>query len=81
LFADGTRQRLRWEDRGQDSWERFVVERSTQIVEVWLDPERKIALASPVTNHYRIEPDGSASLRAGAWVASMTQTLMQIVGP
>ncbi len=81
LFADGSRQRLRWDDRGQDSWERLVVERSTPLVEVWLDPDRKIALASPVTNHYRLEPDGSAALRAGAWVASITQTLMQIVGP
>ena len=80
-FADGSSQRVRWDDRGRGTWERFVVERSTQLVEVWIDPERKLALAQPVLHRYRLEGDGAASLRAAAWIGSLGQTLMQIVGP
>ncbi|MGE3458391.1 MAG: M1 family metallopeptidase [Kofleriaceae bacterium] len=80
-FADGTSKRLLWNDRGQDHWERFVEQRSSPLVEVWLDPEAKIAFDSPVTRRYRLEGDGDASMRAAAWVAFVTQTLMQIVGP
>jgi hypothetical protein len=80
-FADGSSQRVRWEDRGTGHWERFTVERSSRIVEVWIDPEGKITLDNPTTHHYRIDGDGSASLRAGAWFGSFAQTLMQIVGP
>jgi hypothetical protein len=80
-FADGSTQRLRWDDRGTGNWERFTIERSSQLVEVWLDPEGKVALDNPTTHHYRLYPDRAASLRAGAWVGSFAQTLMQIVGP
>jgi len=80
-FADGSTQRVRWDDRGRGTWERFVIERSTPLVEVWLDPENKLALAIPVTHRYRLDGDGSAALRAAAWVSSVAQTLMQIVGP
>jgi hypothetical protein len=80
-FADGSSKQLRWDDRGTVNWERFVVERSSRLVEVWLDPEGKIALGNPIAYHYRLDGDGAASLRAGAWVGSLTQALMQIVGP
>jgi hypothetical protein len=80
-FADGSSQQLRWDDRGADHWQRFVIERSSRLVEVRLDPEGKIALADRTTHHYRLEGDGGAALRAGAWLGSLTQTLMQIVGP
>ncbi len=80
-FADGATQRLHWDDKGHGAWQRFEIERSTPLVEVWIDPDGKIALDSPVSHHYRIEGDGSASLRASAWIASLAQTLMQIVGP
>ena len=80
-FADGSSKRLRWDDRGTGNWERFVVERSSRLTEVRLDPEGKIALDDPTPHHYRITGDGSAALRAGAWFSSFTQTLMQIVGP
>jgi hypothetical protein len=80
-FADGSAQRLRWEDRGDSgAWERFVVERSSQLTEVLLDPDGKLALDSPVRHHVRIAGDGSAALRAGSWIASLAQTLMQIGG-
>jgi hypothetical protein len=65
---------------GGRHWARFVVERSSQLTEVILDPDAKIALDSPMTHHYRIAGDGSAALRAGAWFGSMAQTLMQLVG-
>jgi hypothetical protein len=80
-FADGSSKRLRWDDRGTGNWERYVVERSSKLVEVWLDPEGKIVLGNPTSHHYRIAGDGAASLRAGAWFGSFTQTVMQIVGP
>jgi hypothetical protein len=80
-FADGSTQRLRWDDHGTGNWERFSVERSSRLVEVWLDPEGKIALDNPTAHHYRLDGDGAAALRASAWVGSLAQTLMQIVGP
>jgi hypothetical protein len=80
-FADGSTQRVRWDDRGGGSWERFIVERSSRLVEVWLDPENKIALDDPTLHHYRVDGEGAAALRAGAWFGSLAQTLMQIVGP
>jgi len=80
-FADGSTQRLRWDDRGTGNWERFTIERSSRLVEVWLDPEGKVALDNPTTHHYRLYSERAAALRAGAWVGSFAQTLMQIVGP
>ena len=80
-FADGSSQQVRWDDRGAGNWERFTVERSSKLVEVWLDPEGKIALDDPTLHHYRLDGDGSAALRAAAWVGWYTQAAMQIVGP
>ncbi len=80
-FADGSSQRLRWDDRGAGAWERFVVERSSKLVEIRLDPDRKLALDIPIGHTYRIEGDGSASLRAASRIGAWTQTLMQLVGP
>ncbi|HEX4423372.1 MAG TPA: M1 family metallopeptidase [Kofleriaceae bacterium] len=80
-FADGSTKRVVWDDRGAATWERFTLERSSRLVEVWLDPEAKIALDNPMTHHYRLDGDGAASRRAGAWVGSVAQTIMQIVGP
>ncbi|HEX3482412.1 MAG TPA: M1 family metallopeptidase [Kofleriaceae bacterium] len=80
-FADGSTKQLRWDDRGNGNWERFVVERSSRLTEVWIDPEGKIALDNPTGHHYRLAGDGSAALRASAWFGWFTQTVMQIVGP
>jgi hypothetical protein len=81
-FADGSTQRLRWDDKGGgDAWHRWVLDRTAPLVEVWIDPDQKLALASPVALRYRLDGDGSAALRAGAWFASGAQTLMQLVGP
>ena len=80
-FEDGTSERLRWDDRGSESWHRFELSRSAKLVEVRLDPDDKIALGSPVTRDVRLSGDGSASLRAAARIASWAQTLMQLVGP
>jgi hypothetical protein len=80
-FADGSTKQLRWDDRGNGSWERLVVERSSRLSEVWIDPEGKIALDNPTRHHYRVDGEGSAALRASAWFGWFTQTVMQIVGP
>jgi len=80
-FADGSSKRVRWDDRGTGNWERFVIERSSPLVEVWIDPEAKLALADPTRLHRRINGEGAAALRAAAWLGSSAQTLLQIVGP
>ncbi len=80
-FADGSTQKLEWNDRGNGNWWRKEVERSSRLVEVRIDPDHKVWLSSPVTHAMRLEGDGSASLRAAARIASWTQTLMQLVGP
>ncbi len=81
VFADGTSQRLQWDDRGNGSWQRFVVERSSELVEVRIDPDDKIALANPIGHQVRVDGDGSASLRAAARISFWAQSLMQLVGP
>jgi hypothetical protein len=80
-FADGSSQRLKWDDRGNAGTQRFRVERSSRLVEVRIDPDRKVTLATPTRHRLRLEGDGAASLRASARVATWTQTLMQLVGP
>jgi len=79
-FADGSAQTGTWVDHG-DSWKRFSLQASSRLVEVRLDPENKIGIDSPVTHHERLDGDGAASMRAAAWLASVTQTLMGVVGP
>lgn len=80
-FADGSTQQVMWDDRGDASWQRFTVERSSKLVEVYIDPDRKVTLANPTEHHRRVIGDGSAAMRAGARVSSWGQFLMQIVGP
>jgi len=79
-FADGSTERLHWDDRGHGSWQLFEVVRSSPLAEVHLDPDGKLLLAAPAELSYRVIGDGSASLRAGAWFSSGTQTLMQATG-
>jgi hypothetical protein len=80
-FADGATQRVHWDDRGNGNWQRFVIERSSKLTEVNLDPDGKISLDSPIAHRYRLEADGSASLRSAARISTWAQTLMQLVGP
>ena len=79
-FADGSTQRVRWDDRGNGAWERFEITRSSRLVAVWIDPDRKITIADPTRHHHRLDGDGSASLRAAARLSAIAQTLMQLVG-
>jgi hypothetical protein len=80
-FADGSSQRVAWDDRGQEAWHRFTVEHSARLTAVRIDPDNKLALDVPIHHQYRLDGDGAASLRAGARMASWAQTLMQLVGP
>jgi hypothetical protein len=80
-FADGSTKREQWDDRGNGNWKRWIIERSSPLVEVRLDPDRKLMLAPPVEYQTRINPNRAASLRAAARIASWTQMLMQLVGP
>ncbi|HEY1550351.1 MAG TPA: M1 family aminopeptidase, partial [Kofleriaceae bacterium] len=80
-FADGSAQRVVWDDHGGAAWKRFDVEHSAKLTVVKLDPDNKIALDVPIQHQYRLDGDGGASLRAGARIASWAQTLMQLVGP
>jgi hypothetical protein len=80
-FVDGSEQRLLWDDRGHESWNKFVVERSSKLAEVMIDPDNKLQLDQPLRHHVRVDGDGSAAMRAAAWVGASAQTLMQLVGP
>ncbi len=80
-FADGSTQRVRWDDKGGETWKRFLVERTSPLTEVWLDPDRDLALASHMHMRYRLAGDGRPALRAAAWIGAHAQTLMQVVGP
>ena len=80
-FADGSSLREHWDDRGAGAWQKFSVDRSTELTEVWIDPDGKLTLDSPIKHHIRLDGDGSAALRAGAWFGNVAQTLMQVVGP
>jgi hypothetical protein len=80
-FADGSEQRYVWDDRGRESWDKIELQRSSLLTEVVLDPENKLQLDQPLDHHVRVDGDGSAALRASAWVGATTQTLMQLVGP
>lgn len=80
-FADGSSQRERWDDRNGGHWQRFHIERSSELTEVRIDPDHKLEIADLTENAERIYGDPAASLRAGARVASWAQILMQMVGP
>ena len=80
-FEDGSKTRVRWEDNGVGTWHRFEFQRSSKLVEVRLDPDRKLQLAVPTQYHVRVDGEGAASLRASARISSWAQTLMQLVGP
>jgi len=80
-FADGTSERRRWDDRGAGAWERLVVQRSSRLVEVRLDPDGVITLDAPVAHARRLEGDGAAAMRAAARAASWAQTAMELIGP
>jgi len=80
-FADGTRQRETWDDRGAGHWHRFEFERSSPLVEVELDPDGKVLLTDDfLDDQIRLHGDPAASYRAGARAAFWTQTLMQGFG-
>lgn len=78
-YDDDTTERRTWE--GEARWARWEIVDARRVVEVTLDPERKLALdASRLNNARREEPDRRAaalwSLRLLAW----TQRLMGMVG-
>ncbi len=81
-FADGSHQRERWDARDGSRWHRFTLERSSPLVEVWVDPDGDVLLSSnPLDDHVRLTPDTRASWRASARVVFWTQGLMQGVAP
>jgi hypothetical protein len=80
-YEDGSTTTHLWDLSRNKHWFSIVVDRSSRLVEVRLDPKNNIALDSPMRHHLRLEGDGSASLRAAAWFGATAQTLMQIVGP
>jgi hypothetical protein len=79
-FADGSSQRVQWDDRGNGTWAHFEIARSSKLVEVWIDPDGRMLLQVPTELRYRLDADGSSSWRAAARLSSITQTLMQLWG-
>lgn len=80
IFEDGTRERRRWEDRGDGAWVEFKLERSSPIAEVVIDPDGDVLTGDPLEQHRRVIGDPSASYRAAARVGFWAQTLMLLVG-
>jgi len=80
-FADGTHDRVHWDARDGARWHRFEMARSSQIVEVSIDPDGEVLLADHVLDdRLRLSPDKHASWRATARMTWWTQSLMQVVG-
>jgi hypothetical protein len=86
-FADGSRQRIRWNEPGGwdardgSRWHRYTIDRSSPLAAVEIDPDGKVLLADGVVDdHQRLGADNRASWRAGARVGSWIQTAMQVVG-
>jgi hypothetical protein len=80
-FADGTSQTERWDHRDNGHWFPIRFERSSPLTEVEIDPKDEVLIDDdPVDNHLRLEPDPSASTRAGARAAFWTETAMQVFG-
>jgi hypothetical protein len=77
-FADGTRQRRRWDGRGPFSW--IVQEGPSELVEARVDPDGLLRLEhARHDNDWRVRfrrPAWRAAARAGFW----QQNLLQLVG-
>lgn len=81
-FADGSRQRERWDARDGSRWTRLTLARSSPLTEVEIDPDAAVLLASRLLDdHIRLVPDKRAAWRASARVTFWTQGLMQAVAP
>jgi hypothetical protein len=80
-FADGSRHRERWEDRTGSHWHRFVIQRSSTIVEVEIDPDHEVLLGDdPIEWEIRQHADSRAAWRASARIGFWGQTMMSVVG-
>ncbi len=80
-FADGSSTVERWDDPADAHWKRFVFDRSSRVVEVQIDPMRKVLLSDAVLDdHLRLIPDERASARAAARIGFWTHTTMQVTG-
>ncbi len=62
-YQDGSSQRLLWDDRGGQTWQRFEVHRSSRLAEVRLDPDGKLQLDRPI--HHDVRIDGATARRCG----------------
>jgi hypothetical protein len=77
-FADGSIEPYVWDHKDGKSWYRIPIDRSSELVEVEIDPDRKILLAdNQLDDHLRLTPSSRASLRAAARVTFWAQTMMQ----
>ena len=81
-FADGKRERRRWDDRGAGPrWKRFEVEHAEPITEVVIDPDGKVTLDDGgLKRGLRVTPTVAPAARASAQAQSWTQMAMQVFG-
>jgi hypothetical protein len=78
-FADGSQIRQRWSER--TFWKRFVVQRSTPLAAVVIDPDQQVLLDDgAASSGARLRPDTTAANRIASRTQFWTQTLMQVVG-
>ena len=80
-FADGERRVERWEPIEGKAWHKLVVEHSSRIERVTIDPERQVLINEIMSaSDVRETPERAASRRAAARVGFWTQTAMQVTG-
>jgi Peptidase family M1 domain len=77
MFEDGTHERSHWDDTGNGAWTSFLIQRSSPIAEVSIDPDDTVFTSDRLPMRRRVTGDPRASYRAAARLGFWTQTLMQ----
>jgi hypothetical protein len=77
-FADGLRQRSRWDGAGAAS---LSFTGTSPVIEAAIDPDGDIAIERRRIDNARRRPSARASARAGSALTFLHQTLLQVVGP
>ena len=80
-YADGSSRRDRWTPTAGERWHRLTIERSSELVEVAIDPDGALPMQrDPLALRRRLDGDSAAATRAAARVSSWGQVLMSEVG-
>ncbi len=80
-YADGSSRRDRWTPTAGEAWHHLTIERSSELVEVAIDPDGALPMQrDPLAMRRRLIGDSAAATRAAARVSAWGQILMGEVG-